>query len=689
MTSWTEHDFQQAEKTIRQRSADVWARRTSKTFAEFVESTVRLDPDYEVTGGAYSLEENPFWRQVLNDVVDPEVYKISVMKSTRVGGTLTLIAAMLGLSQFSPAPSMVVCPDEISTKEIRDRVYSTGEKSDTYLMQVPRERDRNMREIDLSAMRCYLAWAGSAQRLRGRACRYVFRSEVDVYPPKTAKGGDPLKASEQRAGRFYFSTVYSESTPDGDPSNIDTLYRQGNQCIWMCPCPHCGMYQEMRFFTFKAGPHEGCGGIEGYKNSDGNLLSVDDARVNAFYRCINRCRIENYEKNRMVLDGVWCPKGQSVSDSGQLTGDPERSRRHSSYHLWKAHIPSVSFADIAEMYVTAVNDSTLKDYWQNDLGRKYKVGRPVPEWNKLGRKLECNYKRGLVPKDAWFLTGAADVQDEGVWWGVYGWGHAGTCWLVDWGYIERIKGAEQYQQDDLDLIDDSELVSSLASDISQLTNILINRYFQVEGGLQNPLGKKQLRCRMVCIDTNYRTRHVQEFVRFHEPYADVKIDRVRTVRGDHAVKRSERFRMTNVERPQRGTGPEYRGGMQLFGISVDHYKDELSQRCALEPGVDGGVRLYSGIVKDGKKYLQHMTNETYAEKILANGRKQKVWTVQHEHVGNHEWDVACYAFAGAEMLLNRHELTWDSTTWLSSKDDEGVTLEMESYALRESMYAES
>jgi len=650
-------------QAVLDRAARPFDKVTDLSFAEYIESTVMLDPDTEVTGGPYNLDENPFWRQILNDFVDHDVYEISVMKSTRVGGTLALVAAALGLSHYAPSPSMVAAPDESSMKELRNRIYSTAEASPAYRDQIPHERFRNMLHVDLERMKLYQAWSGSAQRNRGRTCRYVLRSEVDVWAAKTSKGGDPLKASAERVGRFYYSKIYSESTPDGDPSSIDTLWRQGNRCTWMCPCPHCGTFQELRFFPFKSGKHSGKGGIIGWQKKEGGLVKKDEAIERAYYRCVEGCRVDSHQKSDMVLNGIWVPRGQRIQvirGKPVIKGTAEIDQRHSSYHLWKVHIPTITFGDLAGMYVDAYRSATLRNFFQDSLGRKNSTAKSLPGWKELGSRLAGTYKRGEVPEECWFLTAGADVQDQGVYWSVWGWGDRQTSWLIDWGYIPRTEGAEEYDDEGIA----SQEIDNLASDLTGLNIKVINRYFTVEKGLKNPLGKTKLRVRLANVDVNYRTRQVQEFVRSHVPYPEPPHlnDRVRTVRGK-STKMKDLFKFSEVDKPQAGGDP-YAGGMQLWEINKDIVNEEMFFAMLMKRDVTGSMRFYQGITLDGEECLKQMSNERPSQEVnLKTGRSERIWKVYSELIGNHLWDCGGYARAAAGMELKRNDVTWDASTW--------------------------
>jgi phage terminase large subunit GpA-like protein len=652
-----------------------WRPRADQKLSEWCEQSIRLSRDTEATPGRYDLSENPFWREIIDAFKDPEVRQISVKKSTQVGGTLLLIAVAWAISEFDPAPAMVVGPDELYCNELKDRIYSNGEHSPAVRDRVPPERLRNNRHVDLGTYRAYLAWAGSAQRLRGRPCKRVFRSEIDVYPKQTPKGGDPLKATRERVKRFFDHTIYDESSPDGDNSAIDQLYEAGHRAKWLCKCPHCGKRQEVRFFVFKDGPRAGNGGIAGFKDENGNFLAPDQVR-DAHYRCKEGCRIDQDEKRGFILSGLWVAEGQSIDEeTNTVIGEPIRGRRHLSYHVWSAHSPTITFTDIAVAYLEHRRDSKLRDFWQNWLGLKYESRRRLPDWHILGERLSSEHHRGTIPPAAWFLTAGVDVQLHGCWYTIRAWGDQATSWLVDWGHLRR------YDTDDVDLsqMTTQELNQFFRSDIAQVRDAVLNRYFPIYGGGTNATGRAKLRPRIVLMDSNYRTREVHAFVSCQDER------RMRACRGDHRTKPSERFRITEVEKPARD-GPSYATPRKVTQVYTVHFKEAIQEKLVLPGEAPGSFNLFAGVVQSSSDYLRQLTNEQPIDVLdKTTGRKKTVWKPRNEQWGNHCGDTEVYGFCGAEIVLHEMGATWDASTWVA-KTSEGRTshrFEMPTVAVRD------
>lgn len=622
--------------------------------SEYCAQTVKLSPFWEASRGAYDLDENPFWADILDAMLDPDVREISVLKGTRVGGTLAGIAALLALSDLDPAPAMVVTPDEPSGIELRDRLYDTAAASEGYRDRVPHQRLWNTRAIDLQANIIFMAWAGSAQRLRGRTCRRVFFHEIDVYPPAIRGGGDAIRAGAQRVQRSFYSLLYYESSPDGEASRIYRLFKKGNQMKWWCPCPHCGHYQELRFFPFKEGEFAGRGGVGGIRDDDGNLLSKADAMEKAHYICLNGCRIENHEKTPMIKQGVWVPEGCAVDDAtGEVTGTSKHGRRHISVHLWAMHVPSINFSTLAESYIDHYVENDMKEFFQNWLGLRYRTGRLPPRWDQVGRRLENYHKRGELPVGCYFLTAGVDVQLHGCYWSVWAWGHMSKCWLIDWGYNRRFISDTDTLMDDQ--IEDLSF-PNISSDLTQLRAAVLGRRFPTFGKKPTPFRDTKgnqltsMKIKGVAVDSKYRKNSVHRFV---QQTAD---PRIIAVQGDDAVKPKDRFRRSVIEKTRDGRTLDQ--ARTYWGVSTTYFKSEIYDRLALEPTAEQAILFPQAISTRGQDFLRQLMNETQVEE-----GKKLLWKEQNNKLGSHYLDTFVYAYARAEILLASLGITWDSNSW--------------------------
>lgn len=616
--------------------------------SDWTPAAFRLSSDYEASAGPYDLGARPWWRDVLDLYDDPAVREVDIMASTQVGKTLAVIASILWVAEHQPAPGLVCLPDQGAAIEFRDRVYANVEASQRrgglQRITTPPEHLRNTRWIDLGTMRVYLAWSGARQRLRGRACRYVWLSEVDVYRGDK-RAGDPIAAADQRVKSFWRFLLWRESSPREYPSAIAGLEETATARLrWWADCPHCGASQLVKFFPERSGPNAGRGGFGGLADDQGNWLAPEDARRHAHYVCINGCRIEEHDKATFVEAGRWVPIGQRVED-GKITGRPPRSWRKIGVHLWAIHSDVIGWADIAAAHADARQQGTLAEFFGNWLGLPFRSETRIPSWKQIGRRLAWPNSRGEVPAEAWFLTAGADVQDRAVYWVVRAWAPLVTSWLVDWGCFER---AEE---------DETELVKS---DLAQLGGLL-NRRFAVLG--ENPLGRTELAVKLLGIDSNYRPMDVHNWMRsLPEEWLDEEggTERVRAFRGDHKLDPQIPFRRRVVERNTR-TGEEYEGGLRQWGVYVYHFYSDLAERLAGEPAKAGSWHVTQDALKLGKPYLQQVANFHRVVELNNRGRRRVIWRPRSNMIAVDYWDTEVYGLVAAHMVVG--DLGWSPSAW--------------------------
>lgn len=605
--------------------ADSWRPRPRQSYLDWVPANVRLPGDFG-TPGRYDIEDFPYWKEPLLAADDPEVERIVLQIATQVGKTTFLLALMQAQSDIDPAPMMLVGPDRDFVAELRDKVYSACGLNPVLTSRIPPRHQWNLRWIDFGRCYCYLAWAGNTQRVSGKAVKWMFCSEVDRYD-QPADEGAIYKLISERVKSFIRSRIVYESTPTDQDSAIAALYDQTDRRTYRVPCPHCGHYQELRFFVHREGPYRGHGGIGGMQDEAGNWLSADECRKSAYYICEKGCRIENEEKPGMVAKGVWCPAGCQVDIKGRVTGKPIRSGRVRGYQMGSLVARVISFGRIAAEYIESrENETALRNFFNNWLGLRYTVKTNVPKWRTLGKRLESAYRRGSAPAATLFLTAGCDVQGDRVYWVVRAWGEGCKSWLVDWGLChQRIQ-------------EDGAIVPN--SDLAQLPEGVIQRRFPLTE--PNAIGAASLPVRLTGIDVNFQPRRVWDFVRKFPG------EQVRAVAGDHQMN-AEFFRMTVVEKNARD-GKSYPGGLQRWGLAVGTYKADIQARWRYPAGTDGSWLLPDKIVEVGETYLRQLVNE--AEITVTNkvGRPVRKWDPIDRGVGNHYWDCEVYARAMADMI---------------------------------------
>jgi len=620
------------------REAEAWRPRPRPSTADWCQANLRLPVETSSSPGRYDLRRFPYWRGVLDAVDDLETEQISIMAATQCGKTTFLQAVLASLPFVSPAPAMLAAPDRDACRELRDKFYKMCEVTPVIARLIPPAWKRNDQAIDFGNLLCQLAWSGNTQRLSGKSCRYVLCTEIDRWKQDPHEGATQRLIAERVKAFFHFLIIY-ESTPTDETSAIADLYDASDQRHFLVPCPHCGRYQELRFFPHKEGAHAGRGGVAGLQREGGEWLTAEEAREAAYYVCERGCRIESEEKPAMVALGVWCPKGQTVLDKddkdeqGRLKGKPDRPPRHAGFQLSSLYAETVDFGRMAAAYLESRDRiPTLRTWWNNWLGLRWQSKAKAPKWQRVGRRLAGSHRRGVVPAQAFFLTAGEDTQDDCVYCAIRAWGEGSTSWLVD----ERRFGQR--------LNEDGQTIPG--SDLDQLDEFVLDRVFPLVG--PNPIGLTKMRVRLLCMDyQGHRSWEVFNWVRSR---AAKGINRIRIVAGDSRVPAGQMYAMSVVER-HAGSGKKYPGGLERWAIDTAAYKSEIHRRFEAPLDSPGAWFLYEDIIHQDEDYLRQICNET--RKPGKTTRGGEIWEMVDERIGNHQFDDEVYAMAAADMVTGR------------------------------------
>ncbi len=605
--------------------------------SEWCLKQIKLPAETGAQPGNFDLRDHEYLREPLDAVDDPQVREIVFPGGTQIGKSTLLHAVALSQGEVDRAPMMFAGPDQVYAREQRRLIYRIADSSPALKRRVPPERRRNDQWIDLEKCLVYLAWSGSTQRLSGRSCKIVLCSEVDRWQSS-------VHLAKQRTKAFYRSCVIYEGTPLGASPVIWPLYKDSDRRTFRVPCPHCGHHQALRFFVHKAGPFKDCGGVAGLKHDRGKWKTPEQARREAYYVCEQGCRIESDQKAEMVRRGVWAPDGCEVTPAGRVTGKPANPGRRRGYHVNSLYSATISFGDAAEEYLK-VRDTTdgLQSFFNDWLGLPFEPRGRTPKWKDLGIRLAGSTPRGMVPRGVYFLVAGSDVQANGVYWVVRGFGDRKTSWLIDFGFLKK------------DLRGEGELAEEqLASDLAKMDQALLWRKWPVDG--QNARGFSSLAVRTLGVDRGYRQKDVDDFLDAHPG------DRVLAVFGDPKIAAGSLYRPMKTSRNVRdGKLEEDDVVPRCWGIETNAYKTEIADRWFADRTQPGVFWLPSDILQtdSGEDYLRQITAESRRFDRL-RGRKITYWELISHGLDNHYWDCEVYASAIADMIVGDN---WDASTW--------------------------
>lgn len=590
--------------------------RRAQTGAEWVEENFYIPAKMSESGGKIDLTLTPYMRLVLDLFTEPEVRQIDMKWATQLGKTTIMLAMETMVSDLMPGTALIVLPDEdTGERMIRDRLIPSLELSPAARGHMsPSSYDTARKRISLDSMIYYLGSANSPASLASNPCKYLFVDEVGKFKVSLGKEGSPLDLAKERLKTFRFSKCVVSSSPTDRFGVISIEVELSLKVRYHVPCPHCGLFQTLKFSQIK------------WPEDERDPERIRMRRI-AWYEC-EGCteKILDYHKPGMLLNGVWCPEGctvrtrkksekpKRVSDDAPLLVRYYGARRpevefdgtvpestHYGTMLNSFYSPFLTFSDAAAQYLEIQgNREKHKNFRQGWEGEDWEERAYENKYDDL-KKLMIEYPAKRVPRGAVALVAGADVQENRLYAVVRALGYGEESWLVEHVEIQQ-------------------------RELSALDALLDQRYPSDDG--------PTLQIRRMGLDSGHRTGEVYRYAAHHPR-------QVIPVKGESAPKPIP-YVIVKVDK-----GPDGKaipGGVTYYRIDTTYYKGEIETLQTSDPPL---WHVYEGV---DEEYLRQITSE---QKVIVPAGKngvQHLWVVKPGSPQNHYWDCETYALAVAQIF---------------------------------------
>ena len=545
--------------------------------------------------GRWRTATVPYLQEIMDSFTLPEVETITLCTATQVGKSEVINNCLGYCIGQDPGSSLVVYPtDTLAEYTSKNRIMPMVESSKALRDRLDRNRSEKL-ELQFAGAYVCLSGANSPASLASRPIRYLFLDEVDKYPAFSGQEADPISLARERTKTFRNRKVLQASTPTTERGRIWREYESADvRMAYWIPCPHCGAMQKLVLAQIKW-PEEV---RELKREAKGDPLKLRDASQKAlstaWYEC-SMCKgvIDDADKLEALRKGEW--REDRV---------PETPPRHIAFHLSSLYSPFVSFGQVAEQFIESEEfPEKLRNFINSWLGEPWRDSRVEVKGRALLEQTG-DYLMGEVPEEVHFLTAAVDVQLDHFWWEVMGWGIAASSWVIDFGRAETW---------------------------SDLEEIIVNRQYRTKEGGPHIV-------RLAAVDAGYRTDEVYEFA---TRFSDV----IRPVKGSSQSIGGHFYRVTSLDK-------EGFGGLKLWLVDGDYWKDYVFGRLKKEPGTPGAMH----IPKDCHEYwAAHMTSEQKViERDRKTGREKEAWVKISQHSPNHLLDCTVYNALIAEVCGVRY-----------------------------------
>jgi len=201
--------------------------------------------------------------------------------------------------------------------------------------------------------------------------------------------------------------------------------------------------------------------------------------------------------------------------------------------------------------------------------------------------------RGMVPAEGVLgLTGGGDTQDNGFYYTVYAWGQT-DAWLIREGFVESM-----------------EVLKEILSGVYVDTD---GTEYVVNFSLVDAMG--------------HRTAEVYEGLR--------RVQQIKPAKGEHSM--SAPHAISRID-TYPGTQKPIPGGLSLYRVNANYYKDKLHAKLNVSLGDPGAFHFHSEITDD------------FARQMVAETRNEREQWECPEGRPNHFWDCTYMALAAADII---------------------------------------
>ena len=219
------------------------------SFSEWSEEHYRLPVVSSAQPGRFHPWQ--YQRGVLDAMGDPEIERVTMMKSARIGYTKMLMAAIGCWSATAPTSIMLLVPtDDDARRFAVDEIEPMFQESPMLRGLIPQHRIEGRNTLTqksvLGGGAIKIVSARAPRNLRSHDVKILLIDEADAM--EVTAEGDPIQLAEKRTLAHPDRKIVVGSTPTIEGlSVVERLYQESDQRVFKVPCPHCSERFELQF----------------------------------------------------------------------------------------------------------------------------------------------------------------------------------------------------------------------------------------------------------------------------------------------------------------------------------------------------------------------------------------------------------------------------------------------------------
>lgn len=212
--------------------------------SEWVEQSLHIPEGVTSQPGPVRLW--PYQREIADAITDPEIERVTLVKSARLGFTTLLTGALGSYVANEPSPILALLPTEADCRDYIvsdvEPIFDATPALRGLLEADAEEGGRNtLMHRRFAGGSLKVVAAKAPRNLRRHNARILFVDEADAMEPGAE--GSPILLAEKRTLSFPDRKIVVGSTPlIAETSNVLRAYATSDQRVFEVPCPSCGAF---------------------------------------------------------------------------------------------------------------------------------------------------------------------------------------------------------------------------------------------------------------------------------------------------------------------------------------------------------------------------------------------------------------------------------------------------------------
>jgi len=393
----------------------------------------RILPPGSPEPGPWRTDRVPFWKPIYAAVADPQYETVVIVCGSQMSKSEALLNIIGHRFTDGPYyPAMYIGPTEKNVRSMsRDRFDSMLRSTAILWERLEKGHRNGVFEKFIAGVRFGFAWAGSATELASHPCGLVLMDERDRMVLDADGEGDPKTLAKARMSNYLEPKMVIASTPTVEGVSVVWKdWESGTMHMLAWPCLGCGKFfvphLKLLKWPDKATPDEAlrmanvvcpyCGREH---------VDREKPKLNALSRFIRHRSLGANERNERAVLDHYCPD--------------ENPQPSTTASFWMSGLASPwnGFGRIAADLVVALRSGdpeTIQGVINTKGGELFRIKGEAPAWAEVSEN-RAEYEPGQPPHGVQVITMGADVQKNGIYYVIRGWGHMMESWLLDQDFI--------------------------------------------------------------------------------------------------------------------------------------------------------------------------------------------------------------------------------------------------------------